>query len=426
MLSREAKKYIKSGELDGILSELYGREKISAARARYINAIKEFEGLYGEDRDVSIFSIPGRSELSGNHTDHNGGKVIAASVDLDVLAVASACAGSVIRITSEGYGEDCVDFDTYSFPNQENYGTSASLIAGVVAGINVGGGRTGGFDAYTTSCVPAGSGLSSSAAFENTVGTIINHFYNGGEIAPVTIARISQYAENEFFGKPCGLMDQIACSVGGVVAIDFDDEKNPIVEKLSADSLTDFSLCIVSTGGSHADLTDDYASVPAEMKSVAAYFNKNVLREISREELMAEINELRQNVGDRAVLRAFHFFDENERVDEAANALRENDADGFLRAVIKSGRSSFCYLQNVYSPKFPAEQGISLALCVAERVLKDKKAAFRVHGGGFAGTIQAFVPSDLADAFSESMDSVFGAGACKILKIRKRGAEKII
>ena len=426
MLSRELRKYIKSGELDAILSELYGEEKLSASRSRYLDAVKEFEKLYGDDREVSVFSIPGRSELSGNHTDHNGGKVIAASVDLDVLAVASACAGSVIRVTSEGYDEDCVDFDVFDFPSEENYGSSAAIIAGVVAGIKANGGRVGGFDAYTTSSVPAGSGLSSSAAFENTVGTVINHFYNGGNIDPVTVAKISQYAENEFFGKPCGLMDQIACSVGGVVAIDFANAKNPIIEKISADALADFSLCIVSTGGSHADLTDDFAAVPAEMKSVAAHFNKKLLCEISRDELVGEINELRAEVGDRAILRALHFFDENCRVDEAARALKENNADEFLRLVIASGRSSFCYLQNVFSTRSTREQGVSLALCVAESILKDKRAAWRVHGGGFAGTIQAFVPTELTPIFREKMDAVLGAGACKILKIRNHGAEKII
>ena len=426
MISKELKKYIKSGELDAILSELYGEERLSASRSRYLDAVKEFERLYGDDREVSVFSIPGRSELSGNHTDHNGGKVIATSVDLDVLAVASACAGSVIRITSEGYDEDCVDFDVFAFPSEDNYGSSASIIAGVVAGIKANGGRVGAFDAYVTSRVPAGSGLSSSAAYENTVGTVIYHFYNGGEIDPVTVAKISQYAENEFFGKPCGLMDQIACSVGGVVTIDFANAKSPVVEKLSTDSLADFSLCIVSTGGSHADLTDDYASVPAEMKAVAAHFNKKLLRELSRDELLKNIDELRDEVGDRAILRALHFFDENRRVDEAASALRENNADEFLRVVIASGRSSFCYLQNVFSTKSTREQGVSLALCVAESILKDERAAWRVHGGGFAGTIQAFVPTELTPAFREKMDAVLGTGACRVLKIRNRGAEKIV
>lgn len=426
MLSKELRKYIKSGELDAILAELYGEGEVASARARYIDAVKEFEKLYGDDREASIFSIPGRSELSGNHTDHNGGKVIAASVNLDAIAVASASIGSVIRIASEGYGEECVDFDSFAFPNDESFGTSASIIAGVVSGIKSLGKKVGAFDAYFTSRVPGGSGLSSSAVYENAVGTIINHFYNEGEIDQVTIAKISQYAENTFFGKPCGLMDQIACAVGGIVAIDFESSKNPIVERISADPLAPIALCIVSTGGSHADLTDDYASVPAEMKAVASHFKKSILREISRDELKNEIPELREKLGDRAVLRAIHFFDENDRVDEAVAALKNNDLDTFLSVIIASGRSSYCYLQNVFSAKNPTEQGISLALCLAEGFLADKNAAWRVHGGGFAGTIQAFVPVDIADSFCEEMNAVFGRGACKILKIRSRGAERII
>ena len=426
MILNEAKKYITSGALDEKLSELYGEEKILSARARYVGAINEFEKLYGADRDIKIFSVPGRSELSGNHTDHNGGKVIAASVDLDIVAVASECKGSVVRFKSEGYPEDCVDFDTYSFPNAEYYGKSEAIIAGVLAGMNVNGYKVGGFDAYSTSNVFSGSGLSSSAAFENAVGTIINHLYNDGTIDGVTIARISQYAENEFFGKPCGLMDQIACSVGGAVTIDFADSKAPVVERLDTDVFDGYTLCIVNTGGSHADLTGDYAAVPAEMKSVAAHFGKKTLREINRDDVVAAIGELRGEVGDRAIMRALHFFDENKRVEAQVDAIRKNDVDAFLRGVLSSGRSSFCYLQNVFAPKNPSEQGVSLALCVAESYLKNKKAAWRVHGGGFAGTIQAFVPTPHADGFASAIDAVFGAGACHKLKRRSAGADRIL
>ena len=426
MIIKEAKKYITSGNLDEKLSALYGEEKLLSSRARYLGAISEFERLYGDDRDISVYSVPGRSELSGNHTDHNGGKVIAASVDLDIVAVASACAGSVVRLSSEGYSEDCVDFDVYSSPNADNYEKSSAIIAGVLSGMHAGGFRVGGFDAYTTSTVPGGSGLSSSAAFENTVGTIINHLYNGGTIDGVTIAKISQYAENAFFGKPCGLMDQIACSVGGAVAIDFADSKAPRVEQLPTDALDGYSLCIVNTGASHADLTADYAAVPAEMKSVAAHFGKKTLRELTRDEVFSAAGELRGKVGDRAIMRALHFFDENKRVEAQTEALRRKDTDAFFRGVLSSGRSSFCYLQNVYTAKNSAEQGVSLALCVAESLLKSKKAAWRVHGGGFAGTIQAFVPEAYTESFAASMDAVLGAGACHSLKIRKNGAERII
>ena len=425
MTVNEAKKYITSGALDEKLSELYGEERTLGARARYLGAVDEFGRIYGEDRCVSIFSIPGRSELSGNHTDHNGGKVIAAAVDLDIIVVASACAGSVVRFVSEGYDANCVDFDSYAFPKSEKYGTTESIIAGVLSGMNVGGYKIGGFDAYATSNVLSGSGLSSSAAFENAVGTVINHFYNNGAIDGVTVARISQYAENEFFGKPCGLMDQIACSVGGAVTIDFEDPKSPRVEKLETDVFEGYSLCIVDTGGSHADLTADYAAVPSEMKSVAAYFGKKNLRALSRDQVIAEIPALRGEVGDRAIMRAIHFFDENDRVDSQVKAIKDKDADGFLRGVLASGRSSFCYLQNVFAPKDPSEQGVSLALCVAESYLKNKKAAYRVHGGGFAGTVQAFVPTAYAEEFAATMDAALGKGACHILKIRNAGAERI-
>ena len=426
MITYEAKKYITSGALDERFSELYGEEKILSARARYLGAISEFERLYSDEREIMIFSVPGRSELSGNHTDHNAGRVIAASVDLDVIAVASACAGSVVRFSSEGYPENCIDFDTYCFPDKEKYGTTASIIAGVLSGMNAGGYKIGGFDAYATSSVLAGSGLSSSAAFENTVGTIINHLYNGGSIDAVTVARISQYAENEFFGKPCGLMDQIASSVGGAVTIDFADSKSPVVEALDTSIFDGYTLCIVDTGGSHADLTDDYAAVPAEMKSVAAHFGKKTLRELTKEDVLAEIPSLREKVGDRAIMRAIHFFNENDRVAAQVEAIRSGDLDAFFRGVLSSGRSSFCYLQNVFTPKCTSDQGVSLALCIAENYLKTKKSAWRVHGGGFAGTIQAFVPSSYADSFASVMDSSLGKGACHKLKIRKAGAERII
>ena len=426
MILNQAKKYITSGELDEKLSKLYGEDKILFARARYLGAIGEFERLYGGDRDIEIFSVPGRSELSGNHTDHNCGRVIAASVDLDIIAVASACAGSVVRFASEGYPESCVDFDVYSFPNTEHHGSTTAIIAGVLSGMNAGGYRIGGFDAYSTSNVLAGSGLSSSAAFENTVGTIINHLYNDGKIDGVTIAQISQYAENEFFGKPCGLMDQIACSVGGAVTIDFADPKTPVVEKLDNEIFDGYTLCIVNTGGSHADLTDDYAAVPSEMKSVAAHFGKKNLRELTKEEVIADIPSLRTEVGDRAIMRAIHFFNENDRVKAQVEAIRTKDLDAFFRGVLSSGRSSFCYLQNVFTPKNPSEQGVSLALCIAENHLKTKKAAWRVHGGGFAGTIQAFVPTHHANGFAAVMDEAFGIGACHKLRIRNTGAERII
>ena len=284
----------------------------------------------------------------------------------------------------------------------------------------------GGFDAYTTSNVLKGSGLSSSAAFEDMIGNILNHLYNDGKVDNVEIAKLAQYAENVFFGKPCGLMDQVACAVGGIVAIDFADPVAPVIEKIDFDmTKKGYHLCIVNTGGNHADLTDDYASVPAEMKAVAAHFGKAVLREVDGEALRREIPVLREKVGDRALLRALHFLKENERVAKQKAALTKGDFEAFLREVLASGRSSFCYLQNVYTCKNLTEQGLSLALCLAENVLADKTAAWRVHGGGFAGTIQAFVPTEAVEAFRTAMDEVFGSGKCIVLQIRPEGAVRL-
>ncbi|MBO7148344.1 MAG: galactokinase, partial [Clostridia bacterium] len=283
-----------------------------------------------------------------------------------------------------------------------------------------------GFTAYTTSNVLKGSGISSSAAFEVQVCNVLNHFYNEGKIDAPELAKISQYAENVFFGKPSGLMDQTACAVGGFVAIDFKDPKNPIIEKLDFDLTgAGYSLCIVNTGGNHADLNDDYASVPAEMKAVAAHFGKQVLREVCTDEIIAAIPALREKVGDRAIMRALHFKAENERVTYQTEALRKNDIATFFKGVHESGSSSFKYLQNVYTTKNVSEQGLSLALCLAEKVLTGRDAAWRVHGGGFAGTIQAFIKNeDIAD-FKKVLDGAFGEGATTVLKVRPFGAIKI-
>ena len=423
----DIKNTINNGGLDGIFSDLYGAEKVAHARSRYENAIGEFEKLYGADRDAFLFSVSGRSELSGNHTDHNHGCVIAASIDLDIIAVASPTDGSVIRIKSEGFPEDVVDVSAYTTPVSEKFGSSESIIAGMAEGISKEGFSIGGFDAYTTSNVLKGSGLSSSAAFEDMVGTILSHLYNDGKIDNVLIAKLAQYAENEFFGKPCGLMDQVACAAGGIVSIDFADPKSPVIEKLDFDiTAAGYNLCIVNTGGNHADLTGDYAAVPAEMKAVAAHFGKKVLRELSAQDVISQIPALREKVGDRAILRALHFFNENERVASQVKALKADDIDGFFAGVISSGRSSFCYLQNVYTTKNVAEQGLSLALCLCDGFLSGKKAAYRVHGGGFAGTIQAFVPTSYVEDFKALMDSAFGEGACLVLRVRRDGALRVL
>ena len=418
---------IKNGALNEKFITLYGKDNVESAKARYIKAIEEFVALYGADHDVSLFSVAGRSELSGNHTDHNKGCVVAASISLDIIAVAAPTADSIIRVKSEGFDEDVVDIAEYTSPVEAKYGSSESIIAGMCAGLKANGHNIGGFVAYTTSSVLKGSGLSSSAAFEDMIGTIESHLYNDGKVDNVEISKLAQWAENVYFGKPCGLMDQVACAVGGIVAIDFADTKNPIITPIDFDmTAAGYNLCIVNTGGNHADLTDDYASVPTEMKAVAAYFGKAVLRETDEAEVIAAIPALREKVGDRAIMRALHFFEENRRVAKQKAALMSGDLEAFFENVKASGRSSFCYLQNVYTTKNVSEQGLSLALCIAERILGDKKAAWRVHGGGFAGTIQSFVPTETVSEYKAAMDACFGEGACIVLGIRPIGATKII
>ncbi len=426
MNTLQMKQYIADGGIDATLTHIYGEAAVGVQKARYSAAIDEFAAIYGADREISLYSVAGRSELSGNHTDHNCGCVVAASIDLDIIAVASKREDSVIAIKSEGFPEDVVDFSKYDAPVESKFGSSESIIAGMVQGFIKDGYAVGGFDAYTTSNVLKGSGLSSSAAFEDMVGNILSHMYNNGKVDNVEIAKLAQYSENVFFGKPCGLMDQVACAVGGIVAIDFKDPKAPIINKVDFDiSAAGYNLCIVNTGGNHADLTDDYASVPAEMKSVAAFFGKSVLREVDEDEFFASIAALRESVGDRAVLRALHFFGENKRVAAQREALNASDLDAYFVEVLASGKSSFCYLQNVYTTKNLKEQGLSLALCLADGYLAGKKAAYRVHGGGFAGTIQAYVPMEDVDGFRALMDGVFGEGKCIVLRIRPEGAVRI-
>ena len=422
----KTKEFISSGALNEKLGYIYGEAAVPAQAQRYLNAIDEFQKIYG-DGEITLYSVAGRSEISGNHTDHNHGCVVAASIDLDIIAVARKRDDGIICVKSEGFPADTVDTAIYTSADPSKFGTSESIIAGMCAGFKKNGHAIGGFDAYTTSNVLKGSGLSSSAAFEDMIGNILSHMYNDGGVDNVEIAKLAQYAENVFFGKPCGLMDQVACAVGGIVAIDFEDPTSPVINKLDFDlSAHGYNLCIVNTGGNHADLTDDYASVPAEMKSVAAYFGKKVLRQVEMNELVAAIPALREKVGDRAILRALHFINENARVKSQTAALKAGDLDGFLSGVIASGRSSFCYLQNVYTSKNLSEQGLSLALCLAEGYLSDKRAAWRVHGGGFAGTIQSFVPAEAVEGYRTLMDSVFGEGKCIVLRVRPVGAVKVL
>ncbi len=413
-----------SGELDSKLAKLYSADRIPAQRERYSKAAEEFLALYG-DMDAELFSVPGRSEISGNHTDHNHGCVLAAALDLDIIAIAAKTDNGVIRIKSKGFPEDVIDTKNLDPDAYDNYG-SAAIIAGICDGFAKRSLAYGGFCAYTTSDVLKGSGISSSAAFEVQVCNVLNHFYNEGKIDAPELAKISQYAENVFFGKPSGLMDQTACAVGGFVAIDFENPAKPIIEKLDFDlTKAGYCLCIVNTGGNHADLNDDYASVPAEMKAVAAKYDHDVLRGLTYGEILAKLPELRESVGDRAIMRALHFIEENDRVAAQKDALKRGDLNAFLDGVLASGDSSFKQLQNVFTVKNVSEQGLSLALALCKHVLAGKGGAWRVHGGGFAGTVQAFVPVEMKDEFRSVMDGAFGAGACATLNIRLYGAIKL-
>ncbi len=423
----ELRNKIESGALDARFTSLYGESALSSQKERYLKAVSAFESIYGDYDNVGLYSVPGRSELSGNHTDHNAGCVIACSIDLDVIAVAARTEGNVIKIKSESYPEDIVDISEYFKPDKTKFATSGSIIAGMSEGLTKAGFKSGGFVAYTTSSVLKGSGLSSSAAFEVMVGNLINHLYNDGAVDNVEIAKIAQYAENKFFGKPCGLMDQVACANGGIVAIDFAVAGAPVIEPIAFDiSGAGYALCITDTGGNHADLTDDYASVPAEMKAVASVLGADLLRRTSKEALLANIVSVRERCGDRAVLRALHFFNENERVAKQKAALLSGDIDTFFENVILSGRSSFCYLQNVYTTKNVGEQGISIGVCLSDHYLSTRTGAFRVHGGGFAGTIQAFVAVSDVDGYRALLDSAFGEGKCMVLRVRQEGAVKLV
>ena len=423
MKANELKEKLLGGELSAY-SDLYF--DINKQTERFVSAIDEFTKLYGNERDIAVFSVPGRSEISGNHTDHNRGCVIAGSIDRDIIAVAAKSEGDVIRLQSAGYPEDSVKIPETENPDSYEKYTSGALIAGTVREFINRGYEVGGFDAYTTSEVLKGSGISSSAAYEVMIGNILSHLYNGGKIENAELAKIAKYSENVFFGKPCGLMDQMACAVGGFVYIDFENNDNPLVEPIEFSlTKTGYSLCIVNTGGNHADLNEDYASVPAEMKAVAKLLGRDVLRGLAEEDIIKNLSNIRRLVGDRAVLRTFHYLRENERVGKIKSALLSGEVDSFLTLVSESGRSSFEYLQNVYSAVNVGEQGLSLALALTEGYLSGKRFAARVHGGGFAGTIQVFVKNEDAAGYADFMDSVFGDGAAVVFKIRPKGAVRL-
>ncbi len=417
---------VSAGEMDEKLKAVYVLDnEVKKQRARYIELLEEFISLFGDERDVIITSAPGRTEVCGNHTDHNNGKVLAASINLDAVAVCAKSSKPEIRVKSKGHAMNEVDI-TKLLPDESEFGRSTAMVRGVVAKIKDMGYEIGGFDAVTTSDVMGGSGLSSSAAFEVLLGTTVSYLFNDGKISPVDIAKVAQYSENVFFGKPCGLLDQMASSVGTFVSIDFESTEKPVIKKVDFDfSKSGHSLCIVDTGGNHSDLTDDYAAVRAEMESVAAAMGKSVLREISFEDFKKALPEIKDKVNDRAVLRAYHFYNENIRVDRAIAALESGDFDEFKSIIIESGNSSYMYNQNVFTPVSPLEQKLSVALCMSADILKGK-GAWRVHGGGFAGTIQAFVPNDILEEYKAAMESVFGEGNCHVLIIRPVGGTRVM
>jgi len=378
-----------------------------------------FAAAFG-GQPLRYFSAPGRTEIGGNHTDHQRGRVLAGAVNLDTRAAVRENGLGIIRVQSQGYPLCTVDLTNLK-PDEAEFNTTPALIRGVAARFKEMGCAVAGFDAYIESTVLAGSGLSSSAAFEVLIGTIINHLFFDGKVSQPEIAMIGQYAENVFFGKPCGLMDQTASAVGGLVTIDFFDKNKPIIESVDFDfAACGHALCIVDTRASHADLTDEYAAITQELKAVCAHFGKDVLSQIPETDFYAAIPALRASCGDRAVLRALHFYQENARVPKQVAALREGDFDTFLQLVKESGYSSYMFLQNVIPTGYTAHQDVALSLNLCALYLQGR-GAYRVHGGGFAGTVQAFVPFDLLESFRTGIDAVLGEGACHVLSIRPQG-----
>ena len=415
---------LKNNKYDELLNDLYVDESLlEYQRNRYVAAVEKYISLYG-DNEVEIYSAPGRSEVGGNHTDHQHGCVLAAAINLDAIAVVGKTERE-IKILSDDFDIKAIDVNDLAV-KQEEAGTSEALVRGVLAKLKELNYQIGGFNAFITSDVIMGAGLSSSAAFETIIGTILSGLYNDMTADPVLIAQIGQYAENVYFGKPCGLMDQCASSVGSLINIDFKDIDKPVVRKVDVDfSKFEHSLCIVDTKGSHADLTDEYAAIPAEMKKIANYFNKEFLREVDEQEFFDNIAKVREIGNDRAVLRAIHLFTENKRVDLQVAALNAGDFDEFKRLIKASGDSSYKFLQNVYANSDVFNQSVSIGLAMSEKILGDNGVC-RVHGGGFAGTIQAFVKDSYVDTYKTEIEKVFGKDSCHILKVRKYGGKKVI
>lgn len=412
---------IESGAFDQTLSQLY--PDLAAAKKRLRKLTAAYQACFGGSPE-RLFSAPGRTEIGGNHTDHQRGRVLAASVNLDVVAAVAPCVEPVIRIQSEGYPMDTIELDALDIHETET-NHAASLIRGVAARFVQLGHKIGGFTAYTSSNVLKGSGLSSSAAFEVLVGTILNHLYCDAAVSAVEIAQIGQYAENVYFGKPSGLMDQTACSVGGVVTIDFEDTDHPRVRQVGLDlAAHGYALCVIDSGADHSDLTCEYAAIPTEMQAVASCLGGKELRDCTMDQLMERLPEVRKSAGDRAVLRAIHFYTDHARVSRQVQALEQDDFERFLSLVNESGRSSWLYLQNIVPTGAIFHQEVAFALALCEQLLGGR-GAFRVHGGGFAGTIQAFVPLELLEPFRLGMEKALGQGRCHVLSIRPLGGEML-
>jgi len=416
-----------NGGSNPLFQELYGTDEqvLKTQAERYAALMEEFFSVYQND-DVTLFSSPGRTEIGGNHTDHNYGRVLAGAVNLDNIAVAAANGTNIIRIKSAGYPEFQVDLSNLGIDKAKFY-TSEALVKGIAAKMKENGYKIGGFDACIEGRVPKGSGLSSSASFEVLIGAILNELFNDGKMSAVENAIIGQWSENNYFGKPCGLMDQTACSVGGLITIDFKDPANPIVKEVDFDFVsTGFSLVITDVGGGHDDPASqaEYASLPTEMKAVAAELGAKVLREVTLEQIIDKIPDIRKKTGDRALLRAFHFQGDNQRVADQVAALEKNDFTAFLKMVVESGYSSYMYNQNIFDVVHKDEQVVSLALALSEMILKGS-GAWRVHGGGFGGTIQAFVPQEKLDEYVKTLEHVYGKGSCHKLFIRSKGSVKV-
>ena len=427
--STQLREEIAAGQWDERLRMLYGSEPgtLKRQRERYCAALEQFELYYGGGRQVRVYSAPGRAELGGNHTDHQHGYGLAAAVTLDLIAVASPSDDGFIRVKSRGFNKlDVIDLSE-AHPQESESTHSASLIRGIAEGFRAAGKTIDGFDAYTASDVLRGSGLSSSAAFEMGMAVILNDEFDCGLTAP-ELAKICQYAENTYFGKPSGLLDQLTSAVGGVLFADFADPAEPVMEKIHADGLlpAGMTLCVTDTRGSHSELTGEFAAIRHEMEAVARCFGKKVMGEVEEQTFWKELKRVRESCGDRAALRGIHFFAENARTLAQKNALQQGDFDAFLRLLRESGDSSFEYCQNVYCSSDPKHQGLSIALAVSQEILSGSRGAWRMQGGGFAGTIQAFVPESLLNRYCTAIETVFGAGSCYKLRLREQGALRMI